>query len=150
MDNHDETRPLDEWGGAAKSGDLTMPEQTMLQMVAAGHSHAAAASAVGRSSKTVQRLLQRPDARAYVRSAQMERLDQVVGLLGMASVDAAQVVIDELQGPSSASRLRAASLALGTFERLRVAAQRDTAVAQLQQEIAELQHEDERAGEVDG
>ncbi len=120
---------------------LSVSEQTALQLVAAGRSHEVAGRAIGRSSKSVQRLLRRPEARTFVRSAQAERLDQVVGLLGLAPVDAAQVVLDELQASTSATRLRAAALVLGSFERLRAAAQQDTAIAQLHREIDQLQAE---------
>lgn len=133
----DDTKEHGSTGTAA--GALSTQEVMMLELVAAGHSHAAAGAAAGRSSKTVQRLVKRQDARAFVRSAQAARLDQVVGLLGMASVDAAQVVLDELQGESAASRLRAAALVLGSFERLRSAARQDSVVDELRRGLEQLQ-----------
>ncbi len=116
-------------------------EQVALEIVAAGHSQVAAGNAIGRSAKTVQRLLKRPEAQAFVTAAQSDRLDQVVGLLGMAAVDAATVVLDELHGESAATRLRAAALALGSFEQLRAAARRDTAIADLNQKLEQLEEE---------
>lgn len=110
----------------------------MFELVAARYSRSAADAAVDRSGKTVHRRLQRPEARASVRAVHLDRLDQVVGLLGVASVDAAHVVLEELQGPSSAMRLKAAALVLGTFEELRVAGQRDTSADQLEQQIADI------------
>lgn len=123
------------------SGHLSSTEQTMLELVSAGHSHVAAGEAVGRSAKTVQRLLRRPEAQVFVVAAQADRLDQVVGLLGMAAVDAAQVVMDELHGESAATRLRAAALVLGSFDQLRSAALRSTAIADLHQKLGQLEDE---------
>ena len=99
-------------------GRLSPMEQTALELVAAGHSKVAAAEAVGRSAKTIQRLLRRPEAQAFLVAAQADRLDQVVGLLGMAPVDAAKVVMDELRGESASTRLRAAALVLGSFDQV--------------------------------
>lgn len=53
-------------------GVLPPMEQMALELVASVHSHAAAGAHIGRSAKTVQRLLKRPEARAFVRSAQAE------------------------------------------------------------------------------
>ncbi|MGI8756167.1 MAG: hypothetical protein ACR2MB_09965 [Acidimicrobiales bacterium] len=122
-------------------GVLSPTEQMALELVAAGHSQIAAGNAIGRSAKTVQRLLRRPEAQAFVAAAQSDRLDQVVGLLGMAAVDAARVVLDELHGEAAATRLRACALALGSFEQLRSAARRDTAIADLNQKLGQLEEE---------
>lgn len=122
-------------------GVLSTTEQMALELIAAGHSQVAAGKAIDRSAKTVQRLLKRPEAQAFVACAQADRLDQVVGLLGMAAVDAARVVLDELHGESAATRLRAAALALGSFEQLRSAARRDTAIADLNQKLGQLEQE---------
>lgn len=122
-------------------GHLSATELMMLELVAAGHSQVAAGEAVGRSAKTVQRLLRRPEAQAFVVAAQADRLDQVVGLLGMAAVDAAKVVMDELHGESAATRLRAAALVLGSFDQLRSAALRSTAIADLNQKLGQIEDE---------
>lgn len=130
---------------AAKSverqAELSPTEQIALELVAAGHSQVAAGEAIGRSAKTIQRLLRRPEAQAFVATAQADRLDQVVGLLGMAAVDAARVVMDELHGESATTRLRAASMVLGSFDRLRSASLRSTAIADLNQKFGQIEME---------
>lgn len=129
-------------GDATSSKDdepFTVRERMMLEHKAAGASNEAAGAAARRSAKTVQRLLRRPEARSLLRELQSDRLDQVVGELGMAVVDAAKVVRAEMSGDRPELRLRAAALALRGFPELRAAAQQAAVVECLQVQLDDLQ-----------
>lgn len=117
---------------------FTVQEVIVMELKAAGMSNEAAGAAVDRSAKTVQRLLCRPEARARVRELQAERLDQVVGHLGLAVVDAAQVVRSEMRSERAEIRLRAAALALRGFADLRAAGHQAVIVESLRNKLDEL------------
>ncbi|CAN5232669.1 hypothetical protein BH20ACT3_BH20ACT3_12400 [soil metagenome] len=104
MDRHD---PHDEepTGSGESERPFTVQEVMILELKAAGASNEAAGAAADRSAKTVQRLLRRPEAGALLRELQAERLEQVVGEMGMAVVDAAKGVCCVRGGHVSSARL---------------------------------------------
>ena len=66
------------------------------------------------------------------------RLDQLVGMLAMASVDAVQVVGFELEGEEAVTRIRAAALILTSYERLRSVARQGSDVEEFRRDLQEV------------
>jgi phage terminase small subunit len=134
-DRHDE----EPTGSGESERPFTVQEVMILELKAAGASNEAAGAAADRSAKTVQRLLRRPEAGALLRELQAERLEQVVGEMGMAVVDAAKVVRAEMRGDRPELRLRAAGLALRGFAELRAAAHQAVVVESLRNKVDALE-----------
>ncbi|MFN8018962.1 MAG: hypothetical protein U0P45_12685 [Acidimicrobiales bacterium] len=124
---------------------FTTQELIILELVAAGESHEVAGAAVGRSAKTVQRLLRRPEAMALVRTIQAERLDQVVAALGLATVKAAKVICEELEADQSEVRLRAADLAMRHYDKVAASVRQRVVIDGLRMRIDELRAQLEAA-----
>ncbi len=126
-------------GDARKSTEFTVQEMIILELIAAGESHEVAGATVSRSSKTVQRLLRRPEGQAAVRAIQAERLDQVVAALGVATVKAAKVISEELEADRAEVRLRAAGLALRYLDNVQAVVRQRVVVDGMRSRIHELQ-----------
>lgn len=122
----------------ADSELFTLEERAMLELKAAGASNDMAGAVVNRSGKTVQRLLQRPEARALVRQFRAERLEQVVGELTMGVVEAAQVTRAELRNEKSQVRLQASSILLRGLGDLRAVTQQAAIIDELRDELGQL------------
>ena len=78
----------------------------------AGHSQTSAAELVGLSAKTVKRRLDDPAFAAAVVSARRSFLDQILGKLSQAGVEATDTLVELLNSGRPADRLRAAEAVL--------------------------------------
>ena len=132
-------------------GCFTADELCMLELKAAGYSNDAAGAPVNRSGKTVQRLLQRPEARRYVNELMLERLEEVRGELGQGLLEAARVARAELDADAADVRLRAVGLLLRSHGDVRAAAVVKATIEDLVDKVADLKRTvAEVAGDVDG
>jgi hypothetical protein len=94
----------------------------------------AAAAEVGVSHRTLKTWLQLPAFRAAYRAARLAVLEQTVGQLAQAGLKAVAVLVEALEAPRAADRIRAAAVILAH-------AQRGAELADLAEELAELRAE---------
>ena len=93
-------------------GALSDRDVVMAQALGAGHSQTSAAELVGLSAKTVKRRLDDPAFAAAVVSARRSFLDQILGKLSQAGVEATDTLVELLNSGRPADRLRAAEAVL--------------------------------------
>ena len=105
-------RPQRQPGTETGDGDgddaLSDRDFVMAQALGAGHSQTSAAELVGLSAKTLKRRLDDPAFAAAVASARRSFLDQILGKLSQAGVEATDTLVELLNSGRPADRLRAA------------------------------------------
>ena len=99
-------------GDGGDDGALSDRDFVMAQALGAGHSQTSAAELVGLSAKTLKRRLDDPAFAAAVASARRSFLDQILGKLSQAGVEATDTLVELLNSGRPADRLRAAEAVL--------------------------------------
>ncbi len=128
-------------------GEFDKPEpelDTLLEITAVylseGRTHADVASRVGKSSKTIQRLLRNnPRFQRRVEELKEDRLEQVSARLNHHVHDAVDVLVRNFDAPRPADQLRAATILLDRALAYDKATRMAHEVEDLKVEFAELQ-----------
>lgn len=123
---------------------LSMPEFRALRVLASNGTHAQAAAAMNRQAKTVQRLLQRPEAQDALRVLEAEMLRESEWAFMNAPKEVAQLARDIIAGQIEGSPVAAGRLLMYGWREVHVAGRQARDMADLQNQVRDLRDIAER------